>query len=63
MDETSTDLWDKRGKIWQPKDSILPMVIQKSRDRGKSIYNHWWNQLANERDVFLTGRNNKQSKC
>jgi transposase len=37
MDETSTDLWDKRGKIWQPKDSILPMVIQKSRDRGKSI--------------------------
>jgi len=37
IDESSTDLWDKRGKIWQPKDSILPMVIQKSRDRGKSI--------------------------
>jgi len=37
IDESSTDLWEKRGKIWQPKDSILPMVIQKCRDRVKSI--------------------------
>ena len=27
MDETSTDCWATRTKIWQPKDSVLPLVV------------------------------------
>jgi hypothetical protein len=27
MDETSTDCWATRSKIWQPKDSVLPLVV------------------------------------
>ena len=27
IDETSTNLWEKRAKIWQTKDKSLPMVI------------------------------------
>ena len=27
MDETTTDMWAIRNKIWQPKDSVLPLVI------------------------------------
>ena len=27
MDETTTDMWAVRSKIWQPKDSVLPLVI------------------------------------
>jgi hypothetical protein len=27
MDETSTDCWATRTKIWQPKDSFLPLVV------------------------------------
>ena len=27
MDETSTDCWAARSKIWQPKNSVLPLVV------------------------------------
>jgi hypothetical protein len=27
MDETSTDCWATRTKIWQPKDSVLPLEV------------------------------------
>ena len=37
IDETSTNLWEKRAKLWQPKDKSLPMVIQKTRDMGSNV--------------------------
>jgi len=30
MDETSTDCWATRSKIWQPKSSVLPLVVQRT---------------------------------
>ena len=27
MDETSTNCWAARSKIWQPKNSVLPLVV------------------------------------
>ena len=27
MDETSTDCWATRSKIWQPRNSVLPLVV------------------------------------
>ena len=32
MDETSSNMWVIRNKIWQPKDSVLPLIIQKAND-------------------------------
>ena len=29
MDETSTNCWATRSKIWQPKSSVLPLVVQR----------------------------------
>jgi predicted nucleotidyltransferase component of viral defense system len=29
MDETSTNCWATRSKIWQPKSSVLPLVAQR----------------------------------
>jgi hypothetical protein len=31
IDETSTDCWASRAKIWQPKDSVLPLVVQRTQ--------------------------------
>ena len=37
MDETSTDCWATRAKIWQPKDSVLPLVIQRTQKKEENI--------------------------
>ena len=37
MDETSTDCWATRTKIWQPKDSVLPLVIQRTQKKEENI--------------------------
>ena len=37
IDETSTDMWDIRQRIWQPKDSRLPLVIQKANTKENKV--------------------------
>ena len=37
MDETSTDCWATRTKIWQPRDSVLPLVVQRTQQKEKNI--------------------------
>ena len=37
MDETTTDMWAIRGKIWQPKDSVLPLVIQRALKKESNV--------------------------
>ena len=37
MDETSTDCWATRSKIWQPKSSVLPLVVQWTKNKENNI--------------------------
>ena len=37
MDETSTDCWAKRSKIWQPKNSVLPLVVQRTKNKESNV--------------------------
>ena len=37
MDETSTNMWATRPKIWQPKDSLLPLVVQRTREQEENV--------------------------
>ena len=36
MDETSTNVWESKYKMWQPKNSILPMVYSLPNKRGSN---------------------------
>ena len=37
MDETSTNVWESKYKMWQPKNSILPMVYSLPNKRGSNV--------------------------
>ena len=37
MDEKSTNLWDAKYKIWQPINTILPMVYSLPNKRGSNV--------------------------
>ena len=37
MDETSTNIWESSYKIWQPTDSVLPMVHTLPKQRGSNL--------------------------
>jgi hypothetical protein len=37
MDETSTDCWATRSKIWQPKNSVLPLVVQRTKNKESNV--------------------------
>ena len=37
MDETSTNIWESTYKIWQPTDSVLPMVHTFPKQRGSNL--------------------------
>ena len=37
IDETSTNMWDLRKRIWQPKDSRLPLVVQRANTKEKNV--------------------------
>ena len=37
MDETSTNVWESKYKIWQPNNSILPMVYSLPNKRGSNV--------------------------
>ena len=37
MDETSTDCWATRAKIWQPRDSVLPLVVQRTKNKENNV--------------------------
>jgi transposase len=37
MDETSTNVWETRSKVWQPTKSVLPMVHSLPKNRGSNI--------------------------
>ena len=37
MDETSTDCWATRSKIWQPRNSVLPLVVQRTKTKENNV--------------------------
>ena len=37
MDETSTNVWESKYKMWQPKNSIIPMVYSLPNKRGLNV--------------------------
>lgn len=37
MDETSTNVWESKYKMWQPNNSILPMVYSLPNKRGSNV--------------------------
>ena len=37
MDETSTNLWEAKYKMWQPNNSILPMVYTLPKKRCSNV--------------------------
>ena len=37
MDETSTDCWATRSKIWQPENSVLPLVVQRTKNKENNV--------------------------
>ena len=37
MDETSTNVWESKYKMWQPKNTILPMVYSLPKKRGSNV--------------------------
>ena len=37
MDETSTNVWEAKYKMWQPKNTILPMVYSLPNKKGSNV--------------------------
>ena len=37
IDETSTNLWEFKSKIWQPRNTILPMSYILPKTRGSNV--------------------------
>ena len=37
MDETSTNVWESKFKVWQPTNTVLPMVYSLPKKRGSNI--------------------------
>ena len=37
MDETSTNVWETKSKIWQPVNTLLPMVYSLPQKRGSNV--------------------------
>ena len=37
MDETSTNVWESKYKMWQPNNSIIPMVYSLPNKRGSNV--------------------------
>jgi hypothetical protein len=37
MDETSTNVWESKYKMWQPNNLILPMVYSLPNKRGSNV--------------------------
>ena len=38
IDETSTHLWDLRGKVWQHIDDPLTIIRNSNRGKGITVY-------------------------
>ena len=52
IDETSTNCWMARGKIWQPRDSVLPLVffeLPKAKEENCTIIG----AISNKRDYLV----------
>ena len=37
IDETSTNLWELKNKIWQPRNPIIPMSYTLQKTRGSNV--------------------------
>ena len=37
IDETSTNLWEFKRKIWQPRNTVLPMSYILPKTRGSNV--------------------------
>lgn len=37
MDKTFTDCWKTRSMIWQSKDLVLPLVVQRTHNKKNNI--------------------------
>ena len=37
IDETSTNLWELKSKIWQPRNTIIPMSYILPKTRGSNV--------------------------
>ena len=37
IDETSTNLWELKSKIWQPRNLIIPMSYTLPKTRGSNV--------------------------
>jgi len=37
MDETSTNVWESKFKVWQPTNTVLPMVYSLPKKRGSNV--------------------------
>jgi len=63
IDETSTNCWMARGKIWQPRNSVLPLVLYelpKAKEENCTIIG----AISNKRNyliVNITYSTNKET--